>query len=376
MEDGLKKAGIYIHIPFCKKKCAYCSFISVCDISHVESYFNMLYIQLKNAKQQLKDYLVDTVYFGGGTPSFVNSKYICKTIETLNNIANVDKNAEISIEGNPESITKDKLKDYFLSGVNRISIGVQSFCNDKLKTLGRLHTAEDFEKALYNSFDVGFTNISCDIMLGLPSQTMENVKSDALRASKYDIKHISAYGLKAEEGTKLYDDIYKNKNLTLPDGDTGADMYTLATEVFKENGFDMYEVSNFCKKGYECKHNLKYWQRQEYLGFGLSAHSFFDDKRFSCTSSLDEYLMGKGHIQNVEIISAKEAEFEYIMLNFRLKKGIDRKIFKKLFGSDIIGKYAMVFNKYKSFYNITDNFVSVNFEGFMVLNRLLSEFLI
>ncbi len=307
------KTGIYIHIPFCSKKCAYCSFYSLCDLSKREFYIDALKQDIESFfKEKTK---VDTVFFGGGTPSLLKEgiKDILKSIKSS---IQLDKNAEITLEANPETVDISSLEMYRAAGINRISFGVQSFVEDELDILSRIHSASKAEEALKNAKKAGFENISADLMLAIPNQTKDSLLHSIEKALACSVTHLSLYSLKIEEGTHLH----KIKDrLCLANEDEEWEMYDTACQTLKKAGFKHYEISNFCLEGYECKHNKKYWDLSSYIGFGPSAHSYFKGKRFYCNSTLEQYINN----QNIICDEPCDNKTEYIMLGLRTSDGID-----------------------------------------------------
>lgn len=269
--------GLYIHIPFCLRKCSYCDFYSVTDLSLAEAY-------TKAAVRNIKalNTVFDTVYFGGGTPSLLSPEQLHKMLSA----ARLTADAEISMECNPCSGYDPKALRGI--GVNRLSIGIQSFCDAELKALGRLHTAREAEEAVKAAYSAGFENISADIMLAVPGQTRESLSRSLDILDSLPLTHISAYMIKVEEGTPLY----RNSELLhlIPDEDETADMYLTAVERLKDSGFLQYEISNFAKRGFECKHNLKYWHCEEYAGIGSAAHSFINGERYCCPPDVKKFI--------------------------------------------------------------------------------------
>lgn len=377
----MKKAGLYIHIPFCAKRCRYCSFIS-CEgagENYINSYFNALVKEILKGKNIYKDYIIKTIYIGGGTPSYVNQNHISDIFKLLKDNFNIGNNAEISIEANPNTLTENKLEAYLLCGINRYSIGLQTADDRLLKIIGRVHNYGDYFKCieLLKKYDV--KNFSTDIMLGLPSQNMEDVKNTVAAVMGLNVPHISAYGLKLEEGTELYD-MVKDRSLTLPDDDTSADMYEYVLNGLKKYGIYRYEVSNFAKKGYECRHNINYWERGEYFGFGAAAHSFTDNVRTGNIEGIKAYITAaENNLSTASFaqeINQKDAEFEYIMLNLRMESGINLYNFQTLFNEDFILKYEKIIKKLKDLLITDSGCIKASDKGFMVLNSILTEFLV
>ena len=331
----MKTMGIYIHIPFCNSKCAYCDFVSAVRTDDEKSeYFNRLKEDISefSRNEATNDRVVDSIYIGGGTPSCVDAGYIADTLGALRSAFDVSANAEISIEANPESLTAQKAKVYAAAGVNRISMGLQAASDELLAAIGRRHTVADFVR----SADVAqslFPEVSADMMLGLPGQTVRDCERTVKLIAGRGFTHVSAYALKVEEGTPLAASGY------VPDADYSADLYDRVSEMLRDFGFEWYEVSNFAVPGHECRHNLRYWRRGEYLGFGVSAHSFFNDERFAVTSDFNAYLAGEGVTERRYIPSdGEEAAEETIMLALRTREGLDLKKFTADFGRDLLSE--------------------------------------
>ena len=353
---GLKKIGIYIHIPFCTKRCIYCNFLSSRGGEQVrQHYFDALRAEAEEvfAGGMYGDVQADSIYFGGGTPSCADEQQIANVLDVIKKALPVSPNAEISMEGNPETLLLRSIPLYRDAGINRVSIGLQSASLRLLKFLGRAHSTADFSAAVQRLNAAGITNLNADILLGVPGQTVEDIKDAISFVCRQGIKHVSVYGLKAEKGTKLYKMIALG-SIKMPGEDECADMYAAAAEELKSWGLYRYEVSNFSVPGYECYHNLKYWRRLPYAGLGASAHSFTGGIRYNNVASVSKYIAAAGSgfdsIRRQHIISAEEAEFEYIMLNLRLSRGIDTSEFKRLFGSDFKDKYKTVLKKYSQFF--------------------------
>jgi len=321
----MREIGIYVHIPFCKQKCLYCDFCSFCVEKNVqEKYFQSLENEIV---KKVGNFLVKSIYFGGGTPSSVEEKYIVSTLNLIKSKYKVKNSAEITIECNPCSVDLKKLEAYKKAGFNRISFGIQSFDDMVLKSIGRLHTAEQAEKAVEFAQKAGFMNISCDLMIGLPYQTKDMLLSDVRKLEKLGVNHISSYMLQLEEGTPLCG-LVKNGKLTVANEDEQAALYDDVVRELGELGYEQYEVSNFAKNRTFSNHNLNYWRRGEYLGFGLSAHSFLNEKRFANSVLFDEYE--NGNISMIENLSKEDIVTEIIMLGFRYFEGVDLKKLKAI----------------------------------------------
>ena len=328
-----KRLGIYIHIPFCKSKCEYCDFYSIGgsrDRRVTDDYLQALADHIREAGRLAPEYLVDTVYFGGGTPSFFGAENLEKILDEIHKSFRLSVEAEITLEANPDSVTLQSMKKLVRAGFNRISIGVQSDDDEMLKKLGRPHNFHQAKQALTLARQAGFGNISLDLMYGLPNQTLTAWKETVLRIVGLRPEHISCYALKVEEGTPLWS--YKEL-ANLPDDDTQADMYLAASDILRDYGYEHYEISNFAKKGFASKHNLKYWNGGEYLGFGPTAASDFAGKRFTIVRDLHGYVQGIAKKETVlsecETIPARERAGEYVMLRLRTSDGISAEEYER-----------------------------------------------
>lgn len=368
------KIGLYIHIPYCKQKCIYCAFSSFCGVENtIDKYFEKLKEELKYHMLDMKDKVVSTIFIGGGTPSFADAKLIEDLLSFVKSIYSVQKNTEISIEGNPDSITLEKVKIWKKCGINRVSVGLQSINNKILKFLNRPHTFEQYKNAILNLKQAGFSNINTDILLGIPGQTKQEVKNVVKTLCDLGVSHISAYGLMIEDKTPLKKMVEEKK--VIPIGEEKAvDLYNTACSELKKYGYNRYEISNFCKTGFECKHNLNYWNRGEFLGVGLSAYSFLNGTHFENTKNLNDYLTKKYQKQNIEKETLKTAEEEFIMLALRLEQGLDIKKFNKTFGENFLIKFEKQIKKLKdnNLIRIEQNHIIIN--NFEVSNMIISEF--
>lgn len=321
------EVGIYIHIPFCKKKCYYCDFISLENSEDINKiYIERLLDEIESYRERLRKSNIITIYIGGGTPSLLESKYISMIIKKLKSSFNIDENVEITIEGNPESLNEQKLLDYIDLGINRLSIGLQTHCNKILKSIGRLHSFEEFKNIVLLSKKIGFNNINTDLIFALPMQNMDVLKRTLKEVIDLKIHHISAYGLIINENTKLQNMI-ENKELIEVDEDLEVDMYYFIVDFLKQNGFNHYEISNFCRENKFSKHNTIYWKNKDYIGLGLGAHSSFQNKRWENTSNIKKYLSLNNIVINEEIIDGTEKLKEHLILGLRMTDGINiRKI--------------------------------------------------
>ncbi len=347
-------AGIYLHIPFCVKKCDYCDFISFHENGMAKEYFAAIWREIKLCCAENRDRKFNTVFFGGGTPSMLPPYYIAQTMERIKDSFNLTID-EATIECNPGTVDSEKLTAYKNAGFNRMSLGVQSFGDVLLKGIGRIHTAGEAEEAVILARNAGFDNINVDLMYGLPSQTEEDYITSIESAAKLGVEHISAYSLILEEGTRLYDRV-TNGEISLPDEDAVYDMHRAGMERLKALGYTRYEISNYAKPGRECLHNLNYWDVGEYLGLGLNSSSALirDGKltRFSNAQTMEEYIsdIGKGVLprRDVETIAPSEEMFEWAMLGLRKIEGVDRTAFIKRFGMDFADVFSRAVNALES----------------------------
>ena len=354
----------YVHIPFCISKCKYCSFVSYSDLNLKKQYINSLIIQINS--EYLKENL-KTLYFGGGTPSLLS----IEELGSLINLFNIDANTEVTVEVNPDSVDFNYLSALRKLGVNRLSIGVQTFDNGILNLIGRRHNSEQVLLALNCAKKAGFDNISLDFIYGLPTQSLPDFEADLKLACKLDINHISLYGLKIEESC----DYYKNMPKDLPNSDMQADMYLVAIDVLKRNGFEHYEISNFSKKEFESKHNLNYWNNNTYYGFGASASGYIDSVRYQCEPDLQKYITSPALRFFEQKLAQNEILEEAIFLGLRKITGIDINEINKQFNINFIQKYSYVLDKYSKYFITTKNGLALTTEGILISNNIFSEFI-
>ena len=332
-----KRLGIYIHIPFCVSKCGYCDFYSVPGQSRkMPDYQAALLSHISESADNIAAYEVDTVYFGGGTPSCYGAKRIVEILDELKRIGNLRLDSEITVEVNPDTVKLDELKLMRKAGVNRLSIGVQSANNDLLKMIGRRHNFRQAEMAVAAARDAGFENVSLDLIYGLPSQNKADWAQTLQRCLELHPEHLSCYGLKLEKNTPMYAS-YLNSPL-LPDDDEQADMYLYTVETLDRFGLKQYEISNFAVPGFESRHNLKYWQLDDYMGFGPGAHSCVGNLRYSYVRSLERYIKAVNGdstiIDEYEPVVPVQRAAEYIMLGLRTVNGICRDEYRSIYRSD------------------------------------------
>lgn len=366
-------AGIYIHIPFCKQKCSYCDFCSFPNKSgYEEAYMACLYKEMELRKEELKDMVFDTVFFGGGTPSIIDPKYIYGAMKQIKNCFRLSRDPEITIEMNPGTVTEEKIKIYTRAGINRFSVGLQTAIDGQLADINRIHTARDFAHCA--SLLKG-RNFNADVMLGLKGQTLDDVKKTIDFATLAGASHISMYALTVEDGTPIYTDYLNGE---LPDEDTVAEYYEEGRKYLEEKGFHRYEISNFAKEGRESKHNLNYWMRGEYIGFGLSASSFIQGRRLTNTFDLDEYmkciLSGFLPVVDNEKVDEETARFEYLMLHLRTTYGMNVKEFEEQFGS-FFAHYGKAYEKTKEFMTMENGVLKIKDEYLYVQNSILMEYM-
>lgn len=378
-------AGLYVHVPFCRQKCIYCDFCSYPNrLFLAAEYFECLKKELSiYAKKERVPLKIQSVYFGGGTPSFVDATLIVDFLDFVSKVCVLEKGAEITVECNPDSATAEKISLFSHGGVNRLSVGLQT-ANDKiLELLNRPHNLEQFEKTAENAFACGIENLSADIILGLPCETAENLNHTLDVVMGAGVKHISAYGLSVERGTQLSSMLKKGKfvgsDLYLPDEDETADLYEQTYEKLLSNGFCRYEVSNFAISGYSCKHNINYWECGDYLGLGVSAHSYMNGVRRSNIKNLEKYI---SNLKNDKLpivsrikLSDREKAYEHIILGLRMQEGIHLAEFEKKH-KNCANEYILKVEKLlkEGLLEVFADRVRVPVDKFYILNFILSEF--
>lgn len=373
-----KEIGIYVHIPFCKRKCDYCDFISYSNKdSKIQEYIEAVKkeIELQKIKSE-----ITTIYLGGGTPSYIESKYINEIIEEIKK-KNVSNDAEITIEINPGTVSLEKLRDYKKSGINRLSIGLQTTQNNLLKQIGRIHDFEQFVETYKMSRKEGFKNINVDLMLGLPNQRIKDLKDSLEKVIELQPEHISVYSLIVEEGTPICNKIEKG-DLKLPEEDLERNMYWYVKNTLELNGYKHYEISNFARKGYESKHNLNCWNQKEYVGIGLAAHSYRDITRYSNTEQMGEYIRNVKN-ENLErnriiheIQKEDDTKKEYMILGLRQIDGIKISKFKEKFGDNPIYLFRNELKKLsdENLINVDEDNIKLTNKGIDFANLVWEEF--
>lgn len=328
--------SLYIHIPFCKSKCLYCDFLSFSGRdAYIEQYINSLLSEIKAFKTAKK---VKSIFIGGGTPSVIDKKYIGEIMQTVYSCFDVKNEAEVTIESNPGTVDFDKLSFYRKIGINRISFGLQSCNDDILKKIGRIHTFDDFKESFMLARKAGFENINCDIMFSLPYQSPEDYFDTIDRVTSLNPEHISAYSLIIEEGTPFHY-MYEKGAFVMPDEYTDRFMYHKGTVLLEEKGYYRYEISNYAKKDRYCRHNMVYWRRGEYKGFGLGAASLVDEVRLKNTESFEKYINGNYVIEREELTLADRQE-EFMFLGLRCINGIKKEDFFRCFGMTLDSVYG------------------------------------
>ena len=374
-----KKLSLYIHIPFCARRCGYCNFVTFVEKeNYMFDYVDCLIKEMKIYSKKTQDHVVQSVYVGGGTPSYLHSGLMLKIFKALKENFKFLRNAEITIEANPNSLTIEKLEEYKACGVNRLSIGAQTCNNHILKDIDRLHNFDDFKLALELAQGNGFENVSVDMLLGLPKQK----KSDVMKMLKYlvshEVKHISAYSLILERGTPMFNKVSSGK-VSLPSEDKTVDMYNAVYKYLTKKGFKRYEVSNFAIPDYECVHNTVYWTMAEYIGLGVAAHSYFGGDRFANTNNLDDYITKldskKSPVVDKETLTIEEQREETIMLSLRTSKGINIEAFNQKFHCNLLEdkKEEVLFLLTNRFIIIERGFLRLAENAFYVLNSVVQK---
>ncbi len=354
----MKEVGLYIHIPFCKQKCYYCDFISYPNKdSYIKAYIEALIKEYRDYKAE--EYMIKTVYIGGGTPSYIDSKYICKILKEID-LSNAE---EITIEVNPGTVTREKLLSYKSVGINRLSIGLQATQDRLLKEIGRIHSYSEFVDTYNMAREIGFDNINIDLMLALPEQTINDLQESIQEVIKFNPEHISIYSLILEEGTKLHY-MVDTKQCTLPKDDIERKMYWLAKEMLEEKGYIHYEISNFAKLGHKSKHNMDCWKQKEYIGIGAAAHSYLDGRRYSNKESLEEYIKNYQDKDVHEVQDKHIQEKEYMMLGLRKLEGVRISEFKTKFNDNPIYLFRNELNRL-----VTLGLIEIEFDNIKLTNK-------
>ncbi|MCD8025988.1 MAG: radical SAM family heme chaperone HemW [Clostridiales bacterium] len=367
MSNSSKAIGLYIHIPFCASKCPYCDFYSFKSDENTFDEYTSLLISKIEMWSKKADHNISTVYFGGGTPSILGTERLCRISDAIKNSFTLTADAEVTLEVNPDSGKNIDFNKLHSCGFSRLSVGMQSAVSRELKALGRIHTCEDAKITVERAEKSGFDNISLDLMLGIPHQTLASLEESIRFCAERRVKHISSYILKIEPDTEF--DKIKNR-LDLPDDDSQAELYLYAVDLLDKLGYKQYEISNFAKSGYESKHNINYWKCGEYIGIGPSAHSFYEGKRFYCNRSIDEFGNDK-----IIFDSCGGDEEEFIMLSLRLKSGLRFDEYRQHFGKDLPLDLINTAKKYSlaGYIDIDNEKICFTPKGFLVSNSIICE---
>ena len=388
----MKEIGIYVHIPFCKQKCKYCDFNSFANKGeYIEKYVKCVQKEIKNVGDRVRlnsngDYtnlpIAKTIYIGGGTPSFIDEKYIEDILKTIETNFEIDKNIEVTIEINPGTVNLEKLKKYRDIGINRLSIGLQTSNNNLLKLIGRIHNYEQFLQTINLAKTVGFKNINVDTMIGLPNQTIYDVEDTLNKLINLDVTHISVYSLIVEEGTEIEKEI-QNGSLTLPDEELERYMYWFAKRKLEENGYIHYEISNFAKIPYRSKHNVDCWNQKEYIGFGVSASSYENNIRYRNIDSIEEYIKNIENDKETKNVIIEEKQNkqtkmnEYMILGLRKINGVSITEFRRKFELSPLQVYNKELTRLlrEGLINIDTNNIRLSKKGLDLANIVWEEFI-
>ncbi len=376
-----KDLGLYIHIPFCARKCEYCDFLSwSAGEEEREQYVEALLLEIESYREFAKGYRVSTVFIGGGTPSVLLPKQMERILQKVYEVFELEKRPEITIEINPGTVNEEKLQCYKENGVNRLSMGLQSVNNEKLRLLGRIHTYQDFVGSYELARKVGFDNISLDLISSIPGQTLQDWKKELETAVAQKPEHISVYQLIIEEGTPFYEKYVEHPEL-LPDEETSREIYLWTGKFLKEAGYEQYEISNYTKPGKESRHNLKYWERGDYLGLGLGAASMVRNIRMSNTKDMKTYLerctQPKTMREDVQFLEEPRQMEEFMFLGLRKTRGVSKKEFRRTFGREMNMVYEKALHKCLENGMLLEHKdrIFLSEEGTLLSNMVLSEFL-
>ncbi|MBQ7338486.1 MAG: radical SAM family heme chaperone HemW [Clostridia bacterium] len=369
-------AGIYLHIPFCIQKCQYCDFCSFprANTATVSQYVDRLCDELRLRAPSAAGHRFDTVYFGGGTPTLLPAAQLIRLLDTVRCHYTTDIDAEITLECNPATADETTFSELRAAGFNRLSIGAQSFDDGELAALGRVHRANAIESTVVSARRAGFDHISLDLMYGIPYQTPASFTRSLECALSLNVEHLSVYSLIVEEGTPFYD---RRNALPLPDEDTLCAMTEKLLLTLEQAGYHRYEISNFARAGYRSRHNLHYWNLDDYLGFGSAAHSLLNGERTGHSRDLDAYLRGVDITEPEELLTPDAARDEYVMLRLRLTDGIDKALFFTRFGADfdvVYGQRAAPYVRAGLLQDSPDR-IAFTSEGFDVSNTVLAQIL-
>lgn len=368
--------GLYVHIPFCKSKCAYCDFCSSPDFDSAltDRYIDAVLREADGYSPTEGRIAIDTVYFGGGTPSLLTASQMRHLMDGLHSRFDISLSAEVTLEANPGTLDLERARAYREIGIGRVSMGLQSIHQNELKKLGRIHTYDDFLCSYDMLRSVGIDNISLDLMYGIPEQTAESFSATLEAACSIAPEHISVYGLIVEEGTRFYSE---RDSLPLPDEDEECDMYYLACKRLGEAGYGHYEVSNYARPGRECRHNLKYWRDEEYIGLGLSAYSYYGGRRYGNCRNMDRYLGGELMSDDEGVLDKASEAYEYAMMRLRLSEGIDLADYERGFHRDFCAGKEQLIGEYIShgLMRRDGGRLALTERGFYVSNHILVNIL-
>lgn len=375
----MKKAGIYIHIPFCSVKCMYCDFYSLADRDdQIPSFIKTIVKEIEIYETGDDNLIFDTIFFGGGTPSMLDTFYIEKIINALDKKFNISNVTEFTIEANPGEAPKERLKEFLDLGINRLSIGVQSLHQNILTFLTRIHSAQQVLDTFNNARQVGYKNISCDLIYSIPNQTWEMWEKDLNKIIDLEPNHISAYNLTVENGTALFD-MVKTKRIMMPYDDECSDWFLKTHQILKEGGYQGYEISNFSKDGMECKHNIHYWKIDPYLAFGPSAHGFDGKKRWNNVRSLNQYIQkvesGRTPISKLEYLSEIDLVNEALGFGLRMKNGFDTRLIPSNLSNTFQKRLKDVKEKYSNLLKLDNDFLFLTINGMVLSDQIIPELL-
>lgn len=370
---------LYIHIPFCVKKCAYCDFLSgPSDEKSRERYVELLCEEIQVCRGKVEEYQVSTVFFGGGTPSVLQGEQIKRIMETLRKVFVFETDAEISMEMNPGTVTSEKLVAYREAGINRLSIGLQSVQDEELKLLGRIHTYDEFLHSYELARKAGFENINIDLISAIPGQTVSSWAETLKTIVELEPEHISAYSLIIEEGTPFFEKYGEGFGQEmLPSEDEEREMYRQTKQILHEAGYERYEISNYAKEGRECRHNIGYWERAPYLGFGIGAASLFEETRSANPSNIEEYRTSFEKKFQAEKLSVEEQIEEFMFLGLRMMKGVSKQKFAEAFGKEIEEIYGKQIERLKKaeLLEENDDRIYLTEKGIDISNSVFVEFM-
>jgi len=368
--------AIYVHVPFCKRKCAYCDFASYAGCEgQIDSYFKALGDEIDAWADELRVREARSIFFGGGTPSLVPAEYIAAALGRLRKHIAFAPDIEITLEANPGTVTPEKLRIYRNAGINRLSFGVQSLDGELLRSLGRIHTPDEAREAVFMAREAGFENISIDLMYALPNQSMYQWMETLREAADMPVQHISAYSLIVEEGTEMQRRVEAGE-VSIPDDDTVNEMQRMAVDYLEKAGLKRYEISNYARPGYESRHNSTYWQGGEYLGLGCAAHSLMNNMRFANPAQLENYLAGERMLEKTQR-SLQDCREEMIMLSTRMVQGLDLRRWQAEFGDDLLETKAGAIHKLKNYglIEIENDYLKLTTPGLELQDSVVLELL-